>query len=76
MTTRKLKLVAVGNSTGVILPRELLERLRLERGDELTVLETPDGVTLTGYDPEFARQIEAAEKVMREDRDLLRELAE
>lgn len=76
MTTRKLKLVAVGNSTGVILPRELLERLRLDRGDELTVLETPDGVTLTGYDPEFARQMEVAEKVMRENRDLLRKLAE
>lgn len=74
--THKLKLVAIGNSTGVILPKELLHRLRVSRGDELTVLETPDGITLTGYDPEFARQMEVAEKVMREDRDLLRELAE
>lgn len=76
MTTRKLKLVAVGNSTGVILPKDLLERLRLDRGDELTVLETPDGLTLTGFDPEFARQMEVAEKVMRRRRNLLRKLAE
>lgn len=74
--TRKLKLVAIGNSTGVILPKDLLDRLRVSRGDELTVLETPDGVALTGYDPEFARQMEVAEGVMRDDRDLLRKLAE
>jgi len=74
--TRKLKLTAIGNSTGVVLPKELLERLRVSRGDELMVLETPDGIKLTPYDPEFARQMEVAEKIMREDRDLLRRLAE
>jgi putative addiction module antidote len=74
--TRKLKLTAIGNSTGVILPRELLEKLRVERGDELMVLETPDGIKLTAYDPEFAEQMDVAEKIMREDRDLLRKLAE
>jgi putative addiction module antidote len=72
----KLKLVAIGNSTGVILPKELLHRLRVDRGDELTVLETPDGLTLTSYDPEFARQMEVAEKVMRRRRNLLQKLAE
>ena len=74
--TRRLKLRAIGNSTGVVLPKEILEKLRVQQGDELMVLETPDGITLTSYDPEFARQMEAAEKVMREDRDLLRKLAE
>jgi len=74
--TRKLKLMAVGNSTGVVLPKELLEQLRVQRGDELMVLETPDGITLTAFDPEFARQMEVAERIMREDRDLLRKLAE
>jgi len=73
---RKLKLRAIGNSTGVVLPREILEKLRVKRGDELMVLETPDGITLTAYDPEFARQMEVAERIMREDRDLLRKLAE
>lgn len=73
---RRLKLRAIGNSTGVVLPKEILEKLRVRQGDELMVLETPDGITLTGYDPEFARQMEAAEEIMREDRDLLRKLAE
>jgi putative addiction module antidote len=74
--TRKLKLTAIGNSTGVILPKDLLEKLRVDRGDELMVLETPDGIRLTPYDPEFAAQMEIAEDIMREDRDLLRKLAE
>lgn len=73
---RRLKLRAIGNSTGVVLPKEILDRMRVRQGDELMVLETPDGITLTGYDPEFARQMEAAEEIMREDRDLLRKLAE
>ena len=74
--TRKLKLTAIGNSTGVVLPKELLEKLRVQRGDELMVLETPDGITLTAFDPQFAAQMEVAERIMREDRDLLRKLAE
>ncbi len=74
--TRKLKLTAIGNSTGVVLPRELLEKLRVQRGDELMVLETPDGITLTPFDPELARQMEVAEKVMRRRRHLLKKLAE
>lgn len=74
--TRKLKLTAIGNSTGVILPKDLLDKLRVGRGDELMVLETPDGIRLTPYDPEFAAQMDIAEDIMRERRDLLRKLAE
>ena len=74
--TRKLKLTAIGNSTGVVLPRDLLEKLRVGRGDELMVLETPDGIKLTPYDPEFAQNMEVAEKIMRKRRDLLKRLAE
>ncbi|HRQ66896.1 MAG TPA: AbrB/MazE/SpoVT family DNA-binding domain-containing protein [Xanthomonadaceae bacterium] len=74
--TRKLKLTAIGNSTGVILPKELLEKLRVGRGDELTVLETPDGITLTAFDPVFAAQMEVAEGIMRRRRNLLKKLAE
>ena len=72
----KLKLTSIGNSAGVILPKELLARLRLEKGDELYALETPDGIKLTPHDPEFAAQMEVAEQVMREHRDLLRKLAQ
>ena len=74
MTT--LKLSAIGNSTGVIFPKELLERLRVTRGDTLQVIETPTGVELTAFDPEFARRMELAEEIMREDRDVLRRLAQ
>lgn len=71
----KLKITAIGNSAGVILPRDLLARLRLEKGDELYALETPDGIRLTTYDPQLAAQMEAAEQIMREDRLVLRKLA-
>ena len=71
-----VKLTTVGNSTGVVLPKEILERLRVSKGDKLYVLETPKGIELVPYDPEFAHQMEVAERVMREDRDVLRKLAE
>ena len=70
-----LKLTTVGNSVGVVLPREILDKLRVQKGDSLYVLETPRGIELTPYDPEFARQMDLAEAVMREDRDALKKLA-
>lgn len=72
----KLKVTAIGNSSGVILPKELLARLRVEKGDELYALETPDGIRLTTYDPKLAAQMEVAEGVMRKRRTLLRKLAD
>lgn len=71
----KLKITTIGNSAGVILPKELLTRLRLEKGDELYALETPDGIKLTVFDPELAAQMEVAERIMREDRHVLHKLA-
>jgi len=72
----KLKITTIGNSAGVILPKELMARLRVDKGDELYAIETPDGIRLTTYDPEFAAQMELAEKIMREDREVLRKLAQ
>ena len=72
----KLKITAIGNSAGVILPKELLARLRVDKGDELFVTETPDGIKLMPHDPVFAQQMEVAERVMREDRAMLRKLAD
>lgn len=72
----KLKITTIGNSAGVILPKELLARLRLEKGDELFALEIPDGIKLTVFDPELAAQMEVAEKIMRERRALLHKLAQ
>lgn len=72
----KLKITAIGNSAGIILPKELLARLRLEKGDELLALETPDGIKLTTYDTTLAKQMEVAEEVMRKRRTLLHKLAQ
>lgn len=72
----KLKITGIGNSAGVILPKELLARLRVGKGDELHVLETPDGIKLTAFDPELAEQLRVAEQVMHEDRNVLRKLAQ
>lgn len=71
-----LKITTVGISAGVVLPKEILERLHVEKGDSLYALETPNGIELTPYNPDFAKQMEPAERVMREDRDVLRKLAE
>ncbi|MCR6663645.1 MAG: AbrB/MazE/SpoVT family DNA-binding domain-containing protein [Luteimonas sp.] len=72
----KLKITTIGNSAGVILPKDLLARLRLDKGDELYALETPDGIRLTAFDPELAAQMEVAEQVMRKRKTLLRKLAQ
>ena len=72
----KLKITTVGNSAGIILPKELLALLRLQKGDELFALETPDGIKLTAFDPTLAEQMEVAESIMREDSAVLRKLAQ
>jgi putative addiction module antidote len=73
MTT--LKLTQIGNSVGVILPKEILARLKLEKGDTLFVTDAPGGVTLTPYDADFERQLAAARDIMKRRRNVLRELA-
>jgi putative addiction module antidote len=75
MTALKLKITKVGNSAGLLLPKEALARLRLEQGDTVFLTEAPDGFRLTPYDPDFERQMTAARKVMKKHRRALRELA-
>lgn len=72
----RLKVTTVGNSLGVVLSKEVLAKLRVEKGDTLYGTETPNGIELSAYDPEFAAQMDAAEAIMREDRDVLKKLAE
>ncbi|HPK33521.1 AbrB/MazE/SpoVT family DNA-binding domain-containing protein [Ottowia sp.] len=74
-TSVALKLTQIGNSVGVILPKEVLARLKVQKGDSLFVTDLPDGVALRPYDQEFAEQMETAREIMREYRDVLRELA-
>jgi putative addiction module antidote len=72
----KLKITAIGDSAGIVLPKELLARMRLAVGDELCALEAPEGIKLVRYDAEFARQMDVAEEVMQKERNLLRKLAD
>lgn len=70
------KVTTVGSSAGIILTKEVMARLGIEKGDTLYMTEAPDGsYRLTPYDPEFERQMALAEKVMHDDREVLRALA-
>ncbi len=71
-----LKVTTVGNSVGVVLSKDVLAKLRVGKGDTLYATETPNGIELSAYNPEFAAQMNAAESIMREDRNVLRKLAE
>jgi putative addiction module antidote len=71
----KLKVTTIGSSAGVVIPKEVLSRLKIAKGDSIFLTESPDGVRLTPYDPEFEEQMSLARKFMRENRDVLRELA-
>jgi putative addiction module antidote len=72
---QQVKVTQVGNSLGVVLPKEIVERLGIARGQQLTVTETASGIELSPYDPEFAEQMRLAEEIMDRYRDTLRELA-
>jgi putative addiction module antidote len=71
-----IKITTIGNSAGIILPKEVLFRLKVAKGDSLYLVDTPEGVTLSPYDQDFAEEMEAAKRVMKKNRDVLRRLAE
>jgi len=71
----KLKVTTIGSSAGVVLPKEVLARLKIEKGDTLFLTDAPDGYRITPYDPDFERQMGLARRVMRERRNVLKELA-
>ncbi len=71
-----LKITTIGSSAGLILSKEAMARLKVQKGDTLYLTEAPDGgYRLTPYDPDFERQMSLAEEIMHEDRDVLRTLA-
>ena len=73
---KALKLIPIGNSTGVILPKDVLARLHVVQGDALYLSESADGgYRVTPSDPDFEKRMAMAEEIMREDRDILRVLA-
>lgn len=69
------KVIKVGNSAGIVLPKEVLGLLGVELGDQLNFIRTPDGLSLSKYDPDFAEKMNVAREVMKRRRNALRELA-
>jgi len=72
----KLKLTTVGSSTGVVIPKEMLKSLKLEKGDSLYAVETPNGYVVTPYDPEVEEQIQKGRQFMKQYRETFKALAE
>ena len=70
-----LKLTQIGNSVGVILPKDVLAKLKLEKGDSIFITETPDGYAITPYDPAVEEQLQTGRDFMREYRDTFHQLA-
>lgn len=75
MAMLKAKITTIGNSVGVILPKELVAKLKLEKGDTVTLTETERGVELSPFDEDFEQAMEIAREGMRRYRNTLRELA-
>jgi putative addiction module antidote len=76
LTSRTLKVRRIGNSLGVVLPKEVLAQLKVGEGDELTVTDTPDGVALTVSDDDTSELMRLAEEIMRKRRRVLKALAQ
>ncbi len=73
---RTLKVRKIGNSLGVVLPKEVLAKLRVSEGDELSVSETPEGVALKAADGDTAELMKLAEDIMAKRRRVLKALAQ
>lgn len=71
----KVKVTQVGNSMGILLPKEALNKMKVEKGDTLYLVEGPDGYAVTPYSQDFEEQMGVAEGVMKKYRNALRELA-
>mgnify|MGYP002778080635 CR=1 FL=1 len=74
--TTTLKIRRQGNSLGLTLPSAMTDALRLKEGDEVHVTQTTDGLIVRAHDPEFARGVEAVDRVFRRYRNTLRALAD
>ena len=70
-----LKVTKIGNSLGVILPKEAAAHLNVTAGDTIYLTPSPGGYRISPYDPEFEEQMAVANEIMKRDRDILRELA-
>jgi putative addiction module antidote len=75
MAATALKIISIGNSLGVILPKDILSQLQVEKGDKVFLTDTPDGFRVGQYTDELEEDLALAESIMRRRRNALRELA-
>jgi len=75
MPMTSLKLITIGSSTGVVIPKEMLVRLKVQKGDTLYAIETPEGYLLTPYDPAIEEQLKVGQRFMKDYRDTFKALA-
>ncbi len=71
----KLKVTSIGNSMGIVIPKEALNKMNVSKGDVLYLVENSDGFSLTPYQEDFKNQVDAAKDIMKRYRNTLRELA-
>lgn len=71
----KVKLTSIGTSTGIVIPKDVLSRLNVEKGDYLYLTEGPNGITVSQFDPELAEELELGRKFMGKYRETYRALA-
>ena len=72
---KRQTLKKIGGSVATVLPKSMLERFRLEAGDEVFVVETDKGLLVTPFDPDFEEAMEVYGRLARKYRNALRELA-
>lgn len=76
MNMTSVKITAIGNSSGIVLSKEVLGKLHAKKGDTLYLIETVNGIELTPFDPNIADQLDKADLIIRQNRDVLKKLAE
>lgn len=71
----KVKVTSIGNSMGILLPKEALKKMKSNKGDTLYLVESADGYTLTPYQQDFEEQLDAAQDIMKRYKNMLKALA-
>ena len=72
----KVKITQIGHSAGLIIPKEILDQLNINKGDEVSLIKTKDGFMVTPYDPEFEERMTVARKYMAKYKNALKALAD
>lgn len=71
----KVKVTSIGNSMGILLPKEALSKMKANKGDTLYLVESSDGYTLTPYQQDFEEQLDLARNIMNRYKNTLKALA-